>query len=260
MNQLKYLLLIPVLASMLFYISCTENDFDNNAKTEVTAKKEYQKRYLDLGGEIKQGVSNKKTYLDFYLGREHDFGKEVSYDELNTYEREEFDEALERFKSSQNSEYSILKTLKIYQQEDGRKILAVITKHPKDIKLPIVKRDSLSDGSYSILHVNKRPIFPGCEERDTDCLFKKIDEHFQSNFDKNLPNNLGLSSGRKKAYVSFNIDLNGYVSDIKVRAPHKEIEKEVTKVIGSLPKMSSGTYKDKPVKVRFTLPFVFFVD
>ena len=198
MNQLKYLLLIPVLASMLFYVSCTENDFENDAKPESIPKKEYQKRYLDLGEEIKQGVSNKKTYLDSYFGREHSFGKEVSYDELNSFEREEFDEVLKRFNNSKNSEYSILKTMKIYQQENGRKILAVITKHPKDIKRPIVKRDSLSDGSYSILHVDKRPTFPDCDERDADCLFKKIDEHFQANFNKNLPNNLGLSSGRKK--------------------------------------------------------------
>ena len=44
MNQLKYLVLIPVLASMLFYSSCTEN----LQVTVIASKKELQTRYSEL--------------------------------------------------------------------------------------------------------------------------------------------------------------------------------------------------------------------
>ena len=261
MNQLKYLVLVPVFVGMLFYSSCS-NDEDNFdfSKVNKTSKKAYQKRYIELSGEIIEGVSQNKTYLDRYIGSGLPEGIEVSYDDLTNEEREEYDNTFERIKSVANDEFSMIKTLKIFEKTNGRKTLAIILKDFKDIKVKSQKREPLSDGSYSVLHVQKTPTFAGCEVRDLDCFFKSLEEHFKTNFNINLANNLGLSSGTKKAFVSFNIDLAGKVSDLKVRAPHKSIEKEVKRVLYELPKMTIGKIDDKPVKVRYTLPFVFNVD
>lgn len=261
MNQLKYLVLVPVFVGMLFYSSCS-NEEDNFDFSEVnkTSKKEYQKRYMELSGEIIEGVSGNKTYLDRYIGRGIPEGIEVSYDDLTNEEREEYDTTFERMKSVANDEFSMVKTLKIFEKTNGRKTLAIILKDSKDIKVKSQKKEPLSDGSYSVLHVQKTPTFAGCEVRDLDCFFKSLEEHFKTNFNINLANNLGLSSGTKKAFVSFNIDLAGKVSDLKVRAPHKSIEKEVKRVLYKLPKMTIGKIDDKPVKVRYTLPFVFNIE
>ena len=118
----------------------------------------------------------------------------------------------------------------------------------------------LSDGSFSVLDVQKTPVFPGCKERDLDCFFKKLDEHFKKNFNTNITKNLGLSSGIKKAFISFNIDTNGKVADINVKAPHEIIKKEVEQIINSIPKMTIGENDGTPVKVKYTLPFSFYVE
>lgn len=122
------------------------------------------------------------------------------------------------------------------------------------------EKKMLSDGSYSVIQVQKTPIFPGCKERDLDCFFKKLEEHFNRNFDENIAKNIGLKSGKMKVFVSFNIDTNGKVADINVKAPHELIKNEVEQIINSLPKMSIGENDGKPVKVKYTLPFSFYVD
>ena len=53
--------------------------------------------------------------------------------------------------------------------------------------------------------------------------------HFMKKFDASLTNKLGLSAGRKSVYISFEIDKNGDIKDVKVRAPHTRITEEVKK-------------------------------
>ena len=88
MNQLKYLLLIPVLVSMLFYVSCSIT------KNQEKAKKELQKNYFNNKGKIKVTVGNKLTFFDSYVGIGDEYilpkGKEVKYRSLSYAEKEEF--------------------------------------------------------------------------------------------------------------------------------------------------------------------------
>ncbi|EAQ40775.1 M56 family metallopeptidase [Polaribacter sp. MED152] len=259
-NQLKYLLLIPVLVSMLFYSSCSNDNIEVIEESKSNSQKAKAISYFELNGKLTKSLSDKSSYLDRYFGNGIPEGIELTYDDLTNEEREEYDVTFERMKSIENEEYSMVKTIKIFEKTNGRKTLAIILKDFKDIKVRSKKREPLSDGSYSVLHVNTTPTFAGCEVRDLDCFFKKIEEHFSSNFDTVLANSLNLPSGKTKAYVSFNIDLNGEVADVKVRAPHKIIEKEVKRVLQQLPIMTIGKIDDKPVKVRYTLPFVFNVE
>ena len=260
LNQLKYLVLIPVLASMLFYSSCSDSEVELEVKNSFIPKKTTQIRYIEIDGEVMVGTNSNKTYLDRYIGSGTPEGIEVTYDDLNNFEREEFDIAFERLKPRlESSENNIFKTMKIYEKVNGRKTLAFILDASK-FKRSKIERKPLADGSYSVLHVQKTPTFAGCEVRDLSCFFKKLDIHFKNNFNLKKANSLGLSSGRKKVFVSFNIDTNGKVADINVRAPHNSIKKETIKIISSLPKMTVGKNNGKPVKVRYTLPFTFFID
>ncbi len=260
MNQLKYLLLIPVLGSMSFYVACTENDFDKNISTELynkNVKKRVKKLYYGDPNSPKIETTNIESYLDIYMGNELPNKKEFTYSDLSYNEQEEFDMLLRNFKEK-DDDLTDFRKLKIFEFEEGRKTIAAIFdfKKWKSTRKPAKQ---FEDGSYSVLQTNETPIFPGCPERGTDCFFEKLDDHFQNNFNKSLPNNLGLSPGIKKAFVSFNIDLNGKVTELKVRAPHPKIKTEVERVLYSLPTVGVGKVNGKAVKVKYTLPFKFKV-
>ncbi len=64
---------------------------------------------------------------------------------------------------------------------------------------------------------------------------------------------------KKRIFVLFRIDKNGKVTDVRARAPHPRLQKEVVDVIGSLPTMTPGSQRGRPVAVKYSLPILFQV-
>ncbi len=115
----------------------------------------------------------------------------------------------------------------------------------------------------SIVLVQDVPVFPGCKGNKAqlkECFNKKVQKHFSRKFDTDLPNELGLTPGRKKVHIGFKIDKNGYIVDIKARAPHPKIKNEVIKVMKLLPRMKPGKQIGKPVGVKYNIPFTLIVE
>ena len=108
------------------------------------------------------------------------------------------------------------------------------------------------------------PVFKGCEGlskgENKKCFARKIQQFVISRFDIDLAQELGLRSGKHRMYVQFMISKNGDVVNIKIKAPHKRLKKEVKKIISKLPKFIPGKQLSKPVKVKFTLPVTFSVE
>jgi protein TonB len=52
----------------------------------------------------------------------------------------------------------------------------------------------------------------------------------------------------------FKIDKEGKVIGIKVKAPHKSLEKEAERILKMLPVMKPGKQRGKEVTVKYTLP------
>jgi protein TonB len=105
--------------------------------------------------------------------------------------------------------------------------------------------------------IKEVPVFPGCTgttEEIKQCFSKSVQRLVSKKFNADLAQELNLSPGKKRIAVQFTIDKQGIVTDIKVRAPHKRLEKETKRVVSLLPKMEAGKYKGKPIKVKFTLP------
>jgi protein TonB len=101
------------------------------------------------------------------------------------------------------------------------------------------------------------PVFPGCEGNNEAlklCFNKKMQKHFAKKFNSDLPNELGLPSGKKRIIMLFKIDRTGEIIDIRVKAPHPKLEKEATRIINLLPKMKPGKQRGNPVGVKYTLP------
>ena len=108
------------------------------------------------------------------------------------------------------------------------------------------------------------PIFPGCEDMESNvarkkCMSQKITQFVNSRFNKNLGERAGVK-GINRINVAFQIDKNGNIIDVQTRAPHPLLEEEAKRVINALPKMEPGKQRGKPVAVSYYLPIVFQVD
>ncbi|OAD43106.1 M56 family metallopeptidase [Polaribacter atrinae] len=254
MNQLKYLVLIPLLASMLFYTSCAENE----VKEDVVAKKELQTRYFELKDGVTATKGKNETYLDSYFGSGIPEGVEVSLSDLTVEEREEYDEIMNRINSLKNEKYSSMFDIKIYKKKNGRKTMASIVDYSK------MKKDSNAEfvetEDVSFMVIDKVPTFPGCESGDKKCFSKEVQKHFSRNFNADLPNQLGLEAGKKRIFIGFKIDKEGNVVDVNARAPHKDLKEEVIAVMNTLPKMIPGEHDGKKVGVKYSIPISIIVN
>ena len=123
------------------------------------------------------------------------------------------------------------------------------------------EEEVIEDVPFSI--IEDVPVFPGCKgskQQLKDCLNKKMRKHVQRNFDAELANELGLSSGKKRIYLQFKIDKDGTITSINARAPHPRLKKEAIRLAKKLPRMKPGKQRGKPVRVGYTLPITFNVE
>ncbi len=128
----------------------------------------------------------------------------------------------------------------------------------KEIKEEVVEEE-IADVPFAV--IENVPIYPGCEgEKSNDakkrCMSSKISEFINKKFDTNLASDLGLE-GRQRIAVQFKIDKSGRVVDVRARAPHPRLEREAMDVVQSLPNMTPGKQRGKPVGVLYSLPIVF---
>ncbi|CAM1334484.1 energy transducer TonB [Tenacibaculum aestuariivivum] len=139
---------------------------------------------------------------------------------------------------------------------------SIINTVPVKKNKPVTEK--VLDNVISIKNVQKVPIFKGCEELSEEenklCFERKINKHIQRYFNSDIAQDVGLSSGKYNIITQFIIDKQGAVTDIKIRAPHKKLEKETNYVIGKIPNFIPGKQNDKPVKVKYTLPITFKVE
>lgn len=121
-----------------------------------------------------------------------------------------------------------------------------------------------SDDPVSINNVQNTPVFKGCEglseEENIKCFERKIQQHIQRNFNLELAQEVGLSSGKYKIITQFIIDKKGDVVDVKIRAPHSKLKNETDRVVNKIPKFIPGKQNNKEVKVKYTLPITFKVE
>jgi hypothetical protein len=71
---------------------------------------------------------------------------------------------------------------------------------------------------------------------------------------------MDLPKGRYRIYTLFVIDTYGKVTDVKIRAPHSTLKKQIEKIIAQLPEFVPGKQNGKVIKTRYTLPISFEVE
>ena len=244
-KQLKYLLLVPVLLSMLFYTACSEKD--TNLLQQETVSEEKGK----LPPPPPPPISDSNNLMDIFLGKTPPNSTEYNFEDLSEEEKVEF-------LKKQNSFKEVGKDfkLRVFEGENGKKVLFVDML--KIISTPTTSNISDYGDMIPFSMLDESPAFVG-KEGGKNNFKKHITEFVTENFDVKYANSLGLEPGRKRIYVQFKIDKEGNVINVKARAPTSELKEYAIALIEKLPKLVPGKYSGKVVKVGYTLPITFEV-
>lgn len=159
-------------------------------------------------------------------------------------------EVIEVMEDEAEEEETIIESTEAKQDE---KIVEI-----KEIKEEVVEEE-IVDVPFAV--IENVPVYPGCEnERTNDakkkCMSDKVAAFINKKFNTDLANDLGLD-GRQRIMVQFKIDKTGRVTDVRARAPHPRLEREAISVVQSLPNMTPGKQRGKPVGVLYSLPIIF---
>ncbi|MEX6627123.1 M56 family metallopeptidase [Tenacibaculum salmonis] len=244
-KQLKYLVLIPLLVSMVLYTSCNVEK-----KETIQSVKQPVMVYQTINGKITAVPSSgyQGKYLDIYSGNDIPNAKELTVTALSSEERVEYQDLL---KSLEDNSLPI--KMRIFETTNNRKMIFYDSDRLKNLE------DNNNDDIF-FSDLDKTPIFPGCEAVDKECFSKSLTKFVADNFDTKLVNTLGLKSGKKRIYVQFKIDKKGNIIDVKARAPHKLLKEHGINLIQKLPKMTPGEKNGEIVTTAYALPIIFNVD
>ncbi len=120
------------------------------------------------------------------------------------------------------------------------------------------------ENDVDFISIQNAPVFKGCEglsaKENKVCFDEKMKKFVRRNFNIDLANEIGLQSGKHKIQTQFIINKEGNIIDVKIRAPHKRLEKEAQRIIKKLPKFKPGKQNNRSVKVRYLLPIAFRVE
>jgi len=103
------------------------------------------------------------------------------------------------------------------------------------------------------------PIFPGCERvkksERRDCFQEQMNKHIRKNFRyPEIAQEMGIQG---RVYVNFIISKDGSITNIRMRGPDKNLEKEAQRIISKLPNMTPGKQRGRAVRVPFSIPITF---
>lgn len=118
-----------------------------------------------------------------------------------------------------------------------------------------------TDEIFNFAVVENKPVFPGCENEVSEaakyqCFQKGIMTYISKNFEyPEMARQMGISG---KVYVSFVIEKNGKVSNVKVeRGVDPSLDKEASRLVNLLPKFTPAKQRGKPCRMSYTVPINF---
>jgi len=119
--------------------------------------------------------------------------------------------------------------------------------------------DDFDDVDVPFAVIEDVPIFPGCEKvkksERRNCFQEQMNKHIRKNFRyPEIAQEMGIQG---RVYVNFIISRDGSITNIRMRGPDKNLEKEAHRIISKLPLMTPGKQRGRPVRVPFSIPIIF---
>ncbi len=98
--------------------------------------------------------------------------------------------------------------------------------------------DDFEDVDVPFAVIEDVPIYPGCEKvaksKRRECFQEKINKHIRKNFRyPEIAQEMGIQG---RVYVNFVISKDGSITNVRMRGPDKNLEKEAARIISKLPK------------------------
>lgn len=261
--KLKYLLVIPLLLSMLIYSSCSSEETVDNTVVNYT---ELDKKPILKNSQ--ETDEDKKTMELVLKLSELSLENTINHNANNYYEV--------NFILNKNGDISDVDYSNIPKEymDTAKKIISSLpemiagsvngklVKTRMSIVLTTNKEEIEELESISFSTIDKAPIYQGCENAPDKrkCMSDKITKHVSRSFNVDLAQNLDLTPGKKRISVQFNIDKNGNIANVKARAPHPKLQEEAIRIIKLIPKMKAGEQNGKAVNVRYNLPIVLKIE
>ena len=108
------------------------------------------------------------------------------------------------------------------------------------------------------LNIEDVPMFRSCKNvfksQRRECFQNKMTKHIRKHFYyPKYAFNRGIQG---KVFVTFIIEKDGSISEIKTRGADKSLEKAALKIIKKLPKLIPGKANGKPVRVPYSIPII----
>ncbi|CAL2102432.1 TonB family C-terminal domain-containing protein [Tenacibaculum sp. 190130A14a] len=114
--------------------------------------------------------------------------------------------------------------------------------------------------SVSFGEVESIPQFESCKDSGLsgiDCFNYEMKKHIEENF--TYPEEALVNEIEGNVWVSFIININGYVDNVKVTAPKygESLKKEAVRIVSLLPKFVPGKQNGVVTNVEYTFPMSF---
>tara|TARA_R110002051_G_scaffold325820_1_gene431705 strand:- start:24978 stop:26441 length:1464 start_codon:yes stop_codon:yes gene_type:complete len=226
--QLKYLLIIPVILSMMMYVSCTSETSEKISGENLTWQEKVDKLYAPY--ENRESVSQEEFNAFIASTAEIMNAKDGNLNEKT--------DAIVKLQNAMSAKYSA--------------------------GLSINNEERLEREDIPFALIEKVPVYPGCESSGDNavakkCMSQSLTAFVIDNFNADIGSEVGLS-GINKIFVQFKINKDGKVVDVKSRAPHPALEKEAERVIAMLPQMQPGMQQGEAKSVLYSLPIAFKIE
>ena len=113
-----------------------------------------------------------------------------------------------------------------------------------------------SHNEASSQNIEVMPLFSDCKNviksKQRKCFQIKMNQHISKHFF--YPKYAQKAGLQGKVYVSFIIEKDGTIGEIKARGTHRILENAAIKIIKKLPKFIPGTINGEPASVPFSIP------
>ena len=148
----------------------------------------------------------------------------------------------------------------VEDEEEVEETVIESTETDEDEIVEIVEvEEEYDDVDVPFAVIEDVPIFPGCEKvsksERRNCFQEKMNKHIRKNFRyPEIAQEMGIQG---RVYVNFIIAKDGQITNIRMRGPDKNLEKEAKRIIAKLPNMTPGKQRGRPVRVHFSIPITF---
>jgi hypothetical protein len=207
-----------------------------------------------------------KSYAEYRSWKKTNEAKDLWEASIKDGERKLFvEDMLNKTEEEQNRYDALLNQLETDESvekviiTDGKNLLILYPTQKDELHEINIPVETSVEVPFSV--IDEVPTLKGCDELATNeehkkCMSDFIAKHINKNFNIGLADSLGIT-GRQRIFVSFKIDRQGLIQDIKARASHSELETEAVRVIKTLPQFIPGKHKGETVIVPYSLPIVF---